>query len=81
MLANHIRTNIYFDQLHDGTPMLHRSHYTTSLYMPAHMRPPMCLQYAVMALAAINSDKYTHLAMPFYQRARNYAESDEMKVC
>jgi hypothetical protein len=60
--------------------MLQQSRYTMSLYMPAHMRPPMCLQYALMALAASNSESYEHLAMPFYQRARNYAESDEMKV-
>lgn len=45
------------------------------------MRPPMCLQYAVMALGTTTSEKYSHLGMPFYQRARNYAESDEMKVC
>jgi hypothetical protein len=60
--------------------MLHRSRYTTSLRLPPHMRPPMCLQYIVWALAAASAETYTNLATPFYQRARVYAESDEMRV-
>jgi hypothetical protein len=44
------------------------------------MCPPMCLQYIIMALAANTTKTYNHLAMPFYQRARVYAESDGMRV-
>jgi hypothetical protein len=40
----------------------------------------MCLQYAIWALAAYINEKYTSYADIFYQRARKYAEADEMKV-
>ncbi|KAI8653948.1 Zn(2)-C6 fungal-type domain-containing protein [Fusarium sp. Ph1] len=70
---------LYFDELNQDAPMLHRTRYTASLHHPAHMRPPMSLQYAVLALAATTRQEFTHLAMPFYQRSRRYAEADEMK--
>lgn len=44
------------------------------------MRPPMCLQYVVMAWGAEIANTHRHLAFPFYKRARAYAEADEMKV-
>lgn len=40
----------------------------------------MCLQYIIMALAAATTEMFRHLSTPFYQRARAYAESDEMMV-
>ncbi|TVY68142.1 Citrinin biosynthesis transcriptional activator mrl3 [Fusarium oxysporum f. sp. cubense] len=70
---------LYFDELNQDLPMLHRTRYVTSLHCPAHMRPPMSLQYAVLALAAATRQEFAHLAMPFYQRSRRYAEADEMK--
>ncbi|KAJ4211277.1 hypothetical protein NW759_012755 [Fusarium solani] len=70
---------LYFDELNQDAPMLHRTRYTASLHRPAHMRPPMSLQYAVLALAATTRQEFAHLAMPFYQRSRRYAEADEMK--
>ncbi|KAM0500680.1 hypothetical protein ACHAP9_006912 [Verticillium nonalfalfae] len=73
-------TAIFFDELHHAAPMLHQERYIASLYLPAHMRPPMCLQYIVMASAATVNRVHQQLAMPFYQRARAYAESDEMKI-
>lgn len=45
------------------------------------MKPPMCLQYAIWALASNGHPKYGHLHDVFYQRARQYAEADELKVC
>jgi hypothetical protein len=39
----------------------------------------MCLQYIVLASAAATSPAYRHLAEPFYQRARVYADADELK--
>jgi hypothetical protein len=33
-----------------------------------------------MASAAATADTYRHLAEPLYQRARVYAEADELKV-
>ncbi|CAM1503651.1 Fc.00g012420.m01.CDS01 [Cosmosporella sp. VM-42] len=72
-------TNIYFTSLHPQAPMLHQSTYLASLYLPPHMQPPMCLQYAVMAEAAVLSPTHSHLAQAFYRRARSYLEADEMR--
>lgn len=44
-----------------------------------HMRPPVCLRYAMWAHAALITDKYMSLHPYFYQRARKYAALDEMK--
>ncbi|KAH8593906.1 hypothetical protein B0O99DRAFT_662465 [Bisporella sp. PMI_857] len=71
---------IYFTKLHYAAPMLHRSRYTASVNFPPRMRPPMCLQYIVMALAATTTEIYRHLAAPYYQLARGYAESDEVTL-
>jgi phytoene/squalene synthetase len=60
--------------------MLNRSRYISSLRLPPHMRPPMCLQYIVMAAAAGVVEAHKNLAMPLYLRARAYAEADEIKV-
>ena len=74
------RTTLFFQKVHGGAPMLHQATYTASIRLPPHMRPPMCLQYIVMASGSATSDIYRHLAGPFYQRARVYAEADELKV-
>ncbi|KAF5679684.1 hypothetical protein FCIRC_6063 [Fusarium circinatum] len=71
--------SIYFDELSQDLPMLHHTRYIASLHRPAHMRPPMSLQYAILALAATRRQEFAHLAMPFYHRSRRYAEADEMK--
>jgi hypothetical protein len=60
--------------------MLHQGSFTASLHLPPHMRPPMCLQYIVLATGATTDAAYRHLAEPFFQRARVYAEADELKV-
>ena len=73
------RTALYFWNIHSGAPMLHQASYTAALRLPPHMRPPMCLQYIVMASAAATSETYRHLSEPFYQCARVYAEADELK--
>lgn len=44
-----------------------------------HMRPPVCLRYIMWTLAASVTEKYDALQEHFYQRARKYAQSDEMK--
>lgn len=43
------------------------------------MRPPICLRYIMWTLAAGVSEKYSTLQGHFYQRARKYAQADEMK--
>ncbi|GKT82579.1 binuclear zinc transcription factor [Colletotrichum tofieldiae] len=73
-------TNSYFDKWHHTAPMLQRSKYMMSLSLPPHMRPPMCLQYIVIAMGAEIVNSHRQLAIPFYQRARAYAESDEMRA-
>jgi len=72
-------TALFFQNIHIGAPMLHQASYTAALRLPPHMRPPMCLQYIVMASAAATSPAYRHLSEPFYQRARVYAEADELR--
>ncbi|KAK0740161.1 hypothetical protein B0T18DRAFT_470723 [Schizothecium vesticola] len=72
-------TALFFQSIHAGAPMLHRATYTAAVRLPPHMRPPMCLQYIVMASAAATSPAYRHLSEPFYQRARVYAEADELR--
>ncbi|KAI5460322.1 fungal-specific transcription factor domain-containing protein [Mariannaea sp. PMI_226] len=72
-------TNIYFTSLHSDTPMIHPSRYLASLYLPPHMQPPMCLQYAIMAMGATLSPSHSQLAQVFYRRARYYFEADELK--
>ncbi len=54
--------------------------YLASLHRPPHLQPPICLQYAILAMAAGVSPPHKELAQPFYQRARNYIEHDELKV-
>lgn len=44
-----------------------------------HARPPVAQRYIMWALAAAVSDKYANLHPHFYQRARKYAEMEEMK--
>ncbi|KAJ0114676.1 Asperfuranone cluster transcription factor afoA [Diaporthe amygdali] len=72
-------TNVYFDKWHFAAPMLRRGRYMMSLHLPPHMRPPMCLQYIILALGADMTKIYRKLAIPFYQRSRTYMQSDEMK--
>ncbi|KAF4451794.1 hypothetical protein F53441_5269 [Fusarium austroafricanum] len=67
--------NIYFNKIHQAAPMLHRQRFMASLFLPGHMKPPMCLQYIVMAFAAETSDSYRHLGMAFYKRAIAYLQA------
>jgi hypothetical protein len=59
--------------------MIHRPRYLTALKMAPAMRPPTCLRYIVWTLAASLTDGYQHMAPELYQRARKYAEMDEMR--
>ncbi|RBR03896.1 hypothetical protein FVER53590_06285 [Fusarium verticillioides] len=70
--------NIYFNRIHQVTPLLHRQRFMASLFLPDHMKPPMCLQYIVMASAAETSDAYRHLGMLFYKRAVKYLQDDHL---
>ncbi|RFU34969.1 hypothetical protein B7463_g1366, partial [Scytalidium lignicola] len=70
---------IYFAHSHLSAPIIHKSRYLCALKLPPSMRPPVCLQYAVLATAAMISDKYSNYHRIFYERARKYLEATEMK--
>ncbi|KAJ5482656.1 hypothetical protein N7539_006102 [Penicillium diatomitis] len=71
--------NIFFDKIWHIAPFIHRPRYYASLNLAPHMRPPICLRYMMWCHAASVTDKYFNLHHHFYQRARKYAEMDEMK--
>lgn len=60
-------------------PVIHRPRYMATMNFAPTSRPPACLQYIVWAHAAAVSEKYSNLHALFYQRARKYAELDQMK--
>jgi phytoene/squalene synthetase len=61
-------------------PMLHKYRYLSSLSLPQHMQPPICLRYAIWAQGASVSDDYKQYEEVLYERARKYVEQAEMKV-
>lgn len=69
----------YFQRQHNYMPIIHPGSYLKSFYSPPHMKPPMCLQYALWAVASNGHEKYHLYHDVFYQRARRYAEADELK--
>ncbi|KAK7940862.1 binuclear zinc transcription factor [Apiospora aurea] len=69
----------FFQRQSETIPILNQQRYLQEFYSPPHMKPPMCLQYAIWAIAAIENNKYSASRDVFYQRARQYAEADEMK--
>lgn len=54
--------------------MIHRSRFMANVNTA-----PLCLQYSMWTLAASSSDNHEGLQRSFYQRARGYAERDEMR--
>ncbi|CAK1355384.1 unnamed protein product [Cercospora beticola] len=70
---------VYFEKVHPSLPMIHRPRYYAAMNLAPHMRPPICLRYAMWASAAAVTDKYEALQEHFYQRARKYIQQDEMK--
>jgi Fungal Zn(2)-Cys(6) binuclear cluster domain len=71
---------IYFEKYHRTMPMMHKLRYYASLDRAPHMRPPICLRYAMWTVAASLSDKYSSFEAIFYERARRYLQDAEMKV-
>ena len=74
------RNNIYFNTQHFYIPIVHPGRYLKAFYGGPLMKPPMCLQYSIWALASYLNDKYASFSDIFYQRARQYVEADELKV-
>ncbi|CAI6082258.1 unnamed protein product [Clonostachys chloroleuca] len=71
--------NIYFNTQHFYIPIVHPGRYLKAFYGGPLMKPPMCLQYSIWALASYLNDKYASFSDIFYQRARQYVEADELK--
>ena len=70
---------IYFDKMHPSLPMIHKGRFLTSMDLAPHMRPPVCLRYAMWMHACSITAKYSAYTEHFYARARKYSEQDEMR--
>ncbi|KAF2747259.1 hypothetical protein M011DRAFT_467781 [Sporormia fimetaria CBS 119925] len=70
---------IYFSKIHPSIPVIHKPRFLAAMNLAPHMRPPVCLRYSMWALAASVTDKYEGLQEHFYERARKYAQMDEMR--
>ncbi|OGM50656.1 C6 transcription factor Prf [Aspergillus bombycis] len=70
---------IYFEDVHIYMQIIHHQRHLAALHHAAHAQPPICLQYMIWCHAALVSERYNHLHTTFYERARKYAEVDEMK--
>ncbi|KAI0597688.1 fungal-specific transcription factor domain-containing protein [Biscogniauxia sp. FL1348] len=70
---------VYFEKQQYIIPIIHPARYTQAFYSAPHMKPPLCLQYAIWSLASAMEPKYEPYHDIFYRRARQYAESDELK--
>ena len=78
-IADLSRHQIYFEKIHPSVPMMHKYRYLAAMNLAPNMRPAVCLRYAMWCLACSVTEKYFDLQDVFYQRARRYAENDEMK--
>ena len=72
-------TQIYFEKIHPSLPMIHRPRFLAAMDLAPHVRPPVCLRYAMWTQVCSITTKYFNLTEHFYARARKYAELDEMK--
>ncbi|RFN49673.1 hypothetical protein FIE12Z_6025 [Fusarium flagelliforme] len=70
---------IFFQNQHRMIPIIHPGKYLQTFYGPLLRKPPMCLRYAIWALAAAGSNKYDEYHEIFYRRSRQYMEADTMK--
>ena len=59
--------------------MMHKYRFQSALSLAPLARPPICLRYAMWALAAMVTEKYMQHDDIFYRRARKYMDIDEMK--
>lgn len=72
--------NAFFTIQYHQIPIIHASRYYEAFYGSPLRKPPMCLQYAIWAMGSIGTAKYDSYGDVFYKRARQYAETDEMRV-
>lgn len=77
--ADYFRNELYFEKVHPSLPMIHKPRFLSSMDLAPHMRPAVCLRYAMWTHACMVSAKYSAYTEHFYARARKYAEMDEMR--
>ncbi|ROW11422.1 hypothetical protein VMCG_01538 [Cytospora schulzeri] len=66
--------DVLFTKVYPAFPMIHRSRFMANVNLA-----PLCLRYVMWTLAASSCDRHDGLQRDYYQRARKYAEMDEMK--
>lgn len=71
---------VFFRSQPHFIPLIHPGNYLRAFHSPPHMRPPMCLQYAIWSAASNGHPKYGLFHDALYRRARQYLEADELKV-
>ncbi|KAK0666183.1 putative binuclear zinc transcription factor [Cercophora samala] len=71
--------DLFFSIHYSFLPIIHKDGYLAAFHRPAHMRPPMCLQYSIWTMAANGHPKYGCYHEALYRRARQYLEADELK--
>jgi hypothetical protein len=71
----------FFLHIYPYMPAIHPARFLAraSIPYPSPLRPPNCLLYVIWALGATTDESYKPVQDIFYQRARKYAERDEMK--
>lgn len=69
----------YFEKIHPSMPMMHKGRFLASMDLAPHMRPAVSLRYAMWMHACSITTKFSAYTEHFYQRARKYAEQDEMR--
>lgn len=78
-LADLVRYKIFFDDVHPCMAILRPQKFTSDPILPPEDIPPLCLKYAIWALAANRSSKYADRATGYYQSARAHLDNDEMQ--
>lgn len=69
---------IFFHQINPQVPIVHKARFYAALKLGANQQPPIYLQYAIWALAALVSPKYESQGDIFYERAHRYADAAEL---
>lgn len=68
------REKVYFEVIHPIMPIIHCTRYTSFQTLSAGAWPPLCLRYAIWAVAALASDDHSHQSSEYYKRARHLTE-------
>jgi hypothetical protein len=73
------RDQLYFDRIHNFTPIVHQRRYLSWAQQPAKTESQICLQYTMWALAASVSSHYGNIGASLYRCACQALESLESR--